>query len=111
MSFMDDKIKRFLAKKTKAARVLQLLLAREYVTGDDIINIYRLDNPECKHSYTTCPQGLIKAIRDYFGYDFVQDVSIPFKVTLYDSKGKPYQMSDTYKKYFLKKMEGGIDAA
>ena len=100
---MREDIKHFLAKKTKAAKVLELLISREFVSGDDIINIYRNENPNCMHSFTTCPQGLIKTIRDYFGYEFVKDVSIPFTVTLYDSKGKPYKMSDTYKKYFIEK--------
>lgn len=100
---MKEEIKAFLNKKTKAAKVLQLLISNDFVTGDDIINIYRMENPKCKHSFTTCPQGLIKNIRKKFGYDFVKDVQIPFTVTLYDSKGKPYKVSDTYKQYFIEK--------
>ena len=106
MNFKEREIETFLAKKSKAARVLELLLNREYVTGDDIINIYRIQDPECKHSFTTCPQGLIETIRKNFGYDFVQDEEIKFFRTMYTGAGKPYKVTDTYKKYFLKKMEG-----
>ena len=101
---MEKRIKAFLAKKSKAARVLELLLDRQYVTGDDIINIYRMTDPECEHSFTTNPQGLIETIRKHFGYDFVKDESLKFYRTMYTAKGKPYKISDTYKKYFIDKM-------
>lgn len=111
----DEQINAFLAKKSKAAIVLEMLLNREYVTGSDIINYRNADTPVLFYDkqgnpqypiFTTCPHTLIKEIRDHFGYDFVQDKETKFFRTMYDSKGKPYKRSDTYKQYFLAKMEG-----
>lgn len=99
---MRDDIERFLAKKSKAAVVLEMLLDREYVTGSDIILIgYK---PEFPHVFTTNPQGLIETIRDHFGYDFVKDRDIKFFRTFYNSKGQEYKQTDTYKQYFIEKM-------
>jgi len=101
---MEKQIKAFLDKKCKASIVLEMLLNREYVTGSDIILYgYRADSPKV---FTTNPQGLIETIRKHFGYDFVQDEEIPFYRTFYNSEGKPYKVSDNYKRYFLKKCEG-----
>lgn len=104
----DIEINAFLAKKSKAAIVLEMLLNREYVTCSDIILIGY--TPEMPHVFTTNPQGLIETIREHFGVDFVQDKQIKFFRTMYNSKGKPYKQTDTYKKYFLKKMEGMANA-
>lgn len=103
---MEKKIQKFLDKKCKASIVLEMLLNREYVTGSDIINYYREQDPDCPVPFTTCPQGLIKNIRNHFGYDFVQDEEIKFFRTFYKSNGEAYKVSDNYKKYFLKKCEG-----
>lgn len=102
----DNQIKAFLAKKSKSAIVLEMLLNREYVTGSDIINYYKQKDPECPVVFTTCPQGLIKVIRKRFGYDFVKDRDIKFFRTMYKTNGEPYKVSETYKQYFLAKMEG-----
>ena len=103
---MKEQIKAFLDKKCKASIVLEMLLNREYVTGTDIINYYRDIDPECKIPFTTCPQGLIKSIRRYFGYDFVKDEEIKFFRKFYTPSGKMYKVSDTYKKYFIDKCVG-----
>lgn len=104
MTYKEREIKSFLAKKSKAAIVLEMLLSREYVTGIDIINYYRDIDPECKIPFTTCPQGFIKSIRKHFGYDFVKDKNIKFFRTFYKSNGEPYKVSDTCKQYYLDKM-------
>ena len=106
MGFRENEIQAFLAKKSKAAIVLEMLLNREYVTASDIINYYREQDPECPVVFTTCPHKLVEIIRDRFGYDFVKDKDIPFFRTQYSSKGKPYKVSDTYKEYFLDKLVG-----
>ena len=106
MNHKEREIQAFLAKKSKAAIVLEMLLNREYVTGIDIINYYRDIDPECKIPFTTCPQGFIKSIRKRFGYDFVKDKDIPFFRIQYSSKGKMFKVSDTYKEYFLDKLMG-----
>ena len=107
MSFIENEINAFLAKKSKASIVLEMLLNREFITCSDII-LYGY-KPEFPTVFTTNPQGLIESIRKHFGYDFVQDEDIKFFRTMYRN-GKLYRMSDTYKKYFLKKLEG-INAA
>lgn len=106
MSFIENEINAFLAKKSKASIVLEMLLNREFVTCSDIIN-YKCENTPLV--FTTSPHKLIEGIRKYFGYDFVQDEDVKFFRTMYRN-GKPYKMSDTYKRYFLKKLEG-INAA
>jgi hypothetical protein len=97
---MREDIERFLAKKSKASIVLEMLLNREYVTCSDIINYGCEGLPIV---FTTCPQNLIKAIRDAFGYDFVKDREVKFFRTFYNSKGKEYKQTDTYKQYFIEK--------
>ena len=104
MSYKEREINDFLAKKSKAAIVLEMLLNREFVTGADIINFYREKDPECPVVFTTCPHKLIETIRKRFDYDFVKDRDIPFVRIQYTASGKPYKVSDTYKQYFLNKM-------
>lgn len=104
MSFREIEIQAFLAKKSKAAIVLEMLLNREYVTASDIINYYRERDPKCPVVFTTCPHKLVEKIRKRFGYDFVKDKDIPFFRIQYSSKGKMFKISDTYKQYFLSKM-------
>lgn len=105
---MDKRIEEYLKKKSKAAKVLELLLNREYITGSDIINIYKMYDKNCNVPFTTNPQKFIEMIRKHFGYDFIKDEDTKFFRTFYDSKGKPYKVSDTYKKYFLNKIGGLI---
>ena len=100
MGFKED-IEKFLAKKSKAATVLELLLNREYVTCSDIIN-YGCENTPLV--FTTSPHKLIETIRKNFGADFVQDKEVKFFRTLY-SDSKPYKVSETYKQYYLRKLE------
>ena len=100
---LDNKIRLFLAQKTKAAIVLEMLLNREYVTCSDIIN-YGCENTPLV--FTTSPHKLIEKIRNTFGWDFVKDREVKFFRTLYKTNGEPYKVSDTYKQYFLAKMEG-----
>lgn len=95
-----EQINTFLAKKCKASIVLEMLLNREYVTCSDIIN-YGCENTPLV--FTTCPQNLIKAIRKAFGYDFVKDREVKFFRTFYNSKGKEYKQTDTFKQYFIEK--------
>ena len=97
---MKEEIKRFLDKKCKASIVLEMLLNREYVTCSDIIN-YGCENTPLV--FTTNPQKLIEMIRKAFGYDFVKDREVKFFRTFYNSKGKEYKVSDTYKQYFIEK--------
>jgi hypothetical protein len=104
MNHKEREIEAFLAKKSKAAIVLEMLLNREYVTASDIINYYREQDPESPIVFTTCPHKLVEKIRKRFGYDFVKDKDIPFFRVQYSSKGKPYKVSDTYKEYFLDKL-------
>lgn len=101
----EREINTFLAKRTKASIVLELLMNREYVTCSDIINIYRMYDKNCNVPFTTCPHKLIENIRKRFGYDFVQDREIKFFRTFYNGDGATYRVSDTYKQYFLKKLE------
>ena len=108
---MEKRIQDYLKKRSKASMVLELLLNREYVTGTDIINIYKMYDKNCDVPFTTNPQKFIQMLREHFGYDFVQDEEISFYRTFYNSKGQVYKVSDTYKKYFLNKMQGGINAA
>ena len=99
MSFNEREIEAFLAKKSKAAQVLELLLNREYVTCSDIINLDRT-SPVV---FTTCPHTLIKTIRDNFGVDFVKDRDVKFFRKFYRN-GKEHKSSETYKQYFVEKM-------
>lgn len=89
-------IDRFIAKRTKSAQVLQMLIVKPYITVRDIL----------KEVNTNCPHKQIETIRKYFGADFVKFRDKQFYRTQYDSKGKPYQISDTYREYFLDKMAG-----
>lgn len=100
MTHKEREIQAFLAKKSKAAQVLELLLNREYVTCSDIINLDRT-SPVV---FTTCPHKLIETIRKRFDYDFVKDRDIPFYRVQYNANGKPFKISDTYKQYYLDKM-------
>jgi hypothetical protein len=100
MTHKEREIQAFLAKKSKAAQVLELLMNREYVTCSDIINMH----PESPVVFTTCPHKLIETIRKRFDYDFVKDRDIPFYRVQYNANGKPFKISDTYKQYFLNKM-------
>ena len=106
MNHKEREIEAFLAKKSKAAIVLEMLLNREYVTASDIINYYKQQDPNSPIVFTTCPHKLIETIREHFGYDFVKDVEKPFFRVQYSSKGKQYKVSDTYKEYFLDKLVG-----
>ena len=106
MNHKEREIEAFLAKKSKTAIVLEMLLNREYVTASDIINYYREQDHKCPVVFTTCPHKLVEKIRKRFGYDFVKDKDITFFRTQYSSKGKPYKISDTYKEYFLDKLVG-----
>jgi hypothetical protein len=106
MNHKEREIQAFLAKKSKSAIVLEMLLNREYVTASDIINYYREQDPECPVVFTTCPHKLVERIRERFGYDFVKDKDIPFFRIQYSSKGKQFKVSDTYKEYFLDKLVG-----
>ena len=106
MNHKEREIEAFLAKKSKAAIVLEMLLNREYVTASDIINYYKQQDPNSPIVFTTCPHKLIETIREHFGYDFVKDKDIPFFRTQYSSKGKQFKVSDTYKEYFLDKLVG-----
>lgn len=100
---MDEReINAFLAKKSKAAIVLEMLLNREYVTCSDIIKYGCEGTPLV---FTTCPHKLIEAIRKTFGVDFVQDKEVTFYREQYRN-GKPYKQTGSYKKYFLNKFEG-----
>lgn len=104
MSSKEREIQAFLAKKSKAAQVLELLLNREYVTASDIINYYKIEDPLSPIVFTTCPHKLIETIRKHFDYDFVKDRDIEFYRVQYNSKGEPFKISDTYKQYFVEKM-------
>ena len=106
MNHKEREIQAFLAKKSKAAIVLEMLLNREYVTASDIINYYKQQDPNSPIVFTTCPHKLIETIREHFGYDFVKDVEKPFFRVQYSSKGKQFKVSDTYKEYFLDKLVG-----
>lgn len=99
-----EEINTFLAKKSKAAIVLEMLLNREYVTCSDIINYYKESEPDCPAVFTTNPQKLIETIRKNFGYDFVQDREVKFFRKQYTATGKEFKISDTYKQYFLNKV-------
>ena len=100
MNHKEREIEAFLAKKSKAAQVLELLLNREYVTCSDIINLDRTS----PIVFTTCPHQLIKTIRDNFGVDFIKDRDVKFSRKFYKPNGEPYQVTDTYKQYFINKM-------
>ena len=106
MNHKEREIEAFLAKKSKASIVLEMLLNREYVTASDIINYYKQQDPNSPIVFTTCPHKLIETIREHFGYDFVKDKDIPFFRVQYSSKGKMFKVSDTYKEYFLDKLVG-----
>ena len=113
MIYKEREIKSFLAKKSKAAIVLEMLLSREYVTASDIINYRDANTPVLFYDkngvpqypiFTTSPHKLVEKIRKRFGYDLVKDKDIPFFRVQYSSKGKMFKISDTYKQYFLSKM-------
>lgn len=106
MKHKKREINAFLAKRSKASIVLELLLNREYVTASDIINYYKSQDPNSPIVFTTCPHKLIETIRKHFGYDFVKDKDIQFFRTQYTAKGKPFKVSGTYKEYFLDKLAG-----
>ena len=104
MNHKESEIQAFLAKKSKASIVLEMLLNREYVTASDIINYYKQQDPNSPVVFTTCPHKLIETIREHFGYDFVKDIEKPFFRVQYSSTGKKFKVSDTYKEYFLDKL-------
>ena len=92
-----EKIKNYIAKRHKTAQVLGLLMTKKYVTCSDIINYQCEDTPLV---FTTSPHKLIENIRKEFGYDFVKDEDVKFEAVRYYN-GKPYKVSDTFKRYFL----------
>lgn len=91
-----QELQQYIAKGTKCGIVLNALLKREYVTGQDIIDLTR----------TNCPHGIIRDLRKRFGVEFILDCNVPFVRIQYNSKGKPFTISDEYKRYFLNKMVG-----
>ena len=95
---MNKEIESFLAKKSKAATVLELLINREYVTASDIIN-YGCENTPLV--FTTCPHKLIETIRKHFGADFIKDREVNFFRKFYKTNGEEYKVTDSYKQYFL----------
>lgn len=95
---MNKEIESFLNKKSKAAIVLELLLNREYITASDIIN-YGCENTPLV--FTTCPHKLIETIRKHFGADFIKDREVNFFRKFYKTNGEEYQVTDSYKQYFL----------
>ena len=97
----EKQIRAFLAKKSKSAIVLEMLLNREYVTCSDIIN-YGCENTPLV--FTTSPHKLIEKIRNVFGWDFVKDREVKFFRTFYRPSGEAYKVNSTYKQYFLDKM-------
>ena len=101
---MERDINAFIAKKTKASIVLELLLNREYVTASDIINIYRMYDKDCDVPFTTCPHKLIENIRKHFGYDFIKDREVKFFRKFHTKSGEEYRVSDFYKQYFIEKV-------
>ncbi len=86
----------FIAKRTKSAQVLDMLMNNASITIQDII----------KETHTNCPHKQIETIRKNFGFDFVRFRDKPFVRTQYSSKGKPFEISDTYREYFLDKIAG-----
>ena len=104
MTHKEREIQAFLAKKSKSAIVLEMLLNREYVTASDIITYYQSVDPDFPFVFTTCPHKLIEIIRNHFGYDFVKDKEIKFFRTFYKGNGESYKVSDTCKQYYLDKM-------
>ena len=91
---IKEQIKAFLNKKSKASIVLEMLLNREYVTCSDIINYGCEGTPLV---FTTCPQSLIRDIRNEFGFDFIQDEEVKFFRKFYKD-GKEHQSSEYYKR-------------
>ena len=103
-----NEIDAFLAKKSKASIVLEMLLNREYVTASDIIK-YRCEGTPLV--FTTCPHKLIETIRKAFGADFVQDREVEFFRTMRNSEGKEFKQTERYKQYFLNKLSGGVQCS
>lgn len=108
---LKERINDFISRRNKASMVLELFLNQEYVTCSDIINLRTNDTvyDEFGNTYrpifTTCPHSLIREIRDEFGADFIEDMDVKFYRAFYKN-GKVHKVSDTYKRYFLKKLEG-----
>ncbi len=94
---IKEAIEKYIAKGTKSAIVLELLIDRKSVTCDDII----LYNYEInKKVFTTSPHKIIETLRKNFGADFVKDVDIEF-MRIYHTNGIRRTAKDTYKRYFL----------
>lgn len=53
--------------------------------------------------YICCPQGVIRTIRNKFGYDYIEDLWQIKTRKERDNKGKERTVSIRYKQYFLKK--------
>ena len=113
MQHQEREIEAFLAKKSKASIVLEMLMDRQFVTASDIINYRDANTPVLFYDkegnpvypiFTTCPHKSIEIIRKRFGYDFVKDKDIKFFRIFYKPNGETYKVSDTCKKYYLDKM-------
>lgn len=92
-----ERIKLYIAKRSKTAQILELMMHKKYVTCSDIIN-YQCENQPIV--FTTSPHSIIENIRNAFGVDFVKDEDVKFEAVRYYN-GKPYTVSDTYKRYFI----------
>ncbi len=92
-------LQQYIAKGTKSAKVLEMLIKKPCVTIQDILEKENKIN-------TNCPHKQIETIRKKFGFDFVKFRDVEFFRTQYDSKGKPFQVSDTYREYFVDKIAG-----
>lgn len=55
--------------------------------------------------YICCPQGVIRNIRNKFGYDYVGDLWVTKKRKELTEQGKERTVNIRYKTYFLKKIE------
>ena len=93
-----EEIERYLARRSKSARLLELLIERPSITCEEFKNL-----PETR---TTSPHSLVKAIREKFGFDFVKYVDKKSVKTAINSKGQEYKITTPYREYFIEKMSG-----
>lgn len=94
---LRERIRQYIAKGTKTAQILGLFLKKQYVTASDIINFGCENTPLV---FTTSPHKMIETLRKDFGFDFIKDEDASYIRTLYRN-GKPYAMTEHYKRYFL----------
>ena len=81
---------------TQEQRVWEKLNKDGSITAIEVMNVAR----------TTCPHGVIRNLRERYGYNTITDAWESKTKKEYTGGGKEQKVTIRYKRYFLNKLEG-----